>query len=213
MAIVRNFFAAIGCLTVLLVLLVAGWLYREEIEEWLRSRNEIVMTEPSERLAAQAEEKLEDVVEGTGSDVIRLSETELQSYVQYRLMDRLPAGVHAPAVDLRDSTVAMSADLRLNELSGDGLDAVRRIIGDSARVVTELYPVVAGPGEARVTVISLQAGLVPVPAMFIPAVLKETLPQFGLSSNGSNRVPVPIPEDVQEIRIGNEEVVIVRSDG
>lgn len=212
MAIFRNFFAAIGCLTVLLLLLVAGWLYREEIEEWLRSRNEIVMTEPSARLAEQAEEKIAGIVEGTGPDVIRITEMELQSYVQYRLMDRLPPGVHEPAVDLRDSTVAVSADLRLDELSGDGLDAVRRIIGDSARVMTEVYPVVAGLGEGRVTIISLQAGLVPVPAMFIPAVLRETLPQFGLTSDGTNRIPVPIPEDVQEIRIGNEEVVIVRKD-
>jgi hypothetical protein len=212
MAIVRNFLAAIGCLTVLLVLLVAGWLYREEIAEWLRSRNEIVMTEPSAQLAEQAEEKLEAIVDGTGPDVIRLSEMELQSYIQYYLMDRLPAGVYDPAVDLRDSTVALSADLRLDELSGDGLDAVRRIIGDSARVMTELYPTVAAPGEGRVTVLSLQAGLVPVPTMFIPAVLKETLPQFGLSSNGSNKVPIPIPEDVQAIRIGNEEIVLIRKE-
>lgn len=210
MALIRNLFAGIGCLTVLLVLAVAGWMYREEIADWLETRNEIVMAaEPSEELAARTEEKLAAIADGTAEGELRLSEVELQSYVLYRLAPRFPDGVSDPVVDVRDSTIAMSAALDMRRLAtgSNAAEGLRRFIGDSARVTTELYPTVEEVGRAKLQVLSLQAGVFPVPPLLIGTVLREV----GLPNDGARAILVPIPEDVGSVRIENEHVILVRN--
>lgn len=207
MALIRNMFAGIGCLTVVLVLAVAAWFYRDEIREWVDSRNEIVMSEPSPELAMRAEEKIQEVIDGEGDRETRLTELELQSYVQYRLVDRLPAGVYDPAVDLRDSTIAVSArlDLRRLEVAGTAVENLRRMIGDSTLVTGEVYPTVEGPGRGRAEILTLQAGMFPVPPMLIGMGIQ----QLGLENQG-NAVLITLPEDVIGFRVENEEVILIR---
>lgn len=209
MALIKNVFAGIGCLTVLLVLAVAAWFYRDEIREWVEGRNRIVMSEPSPELAMRAEEKIQEVLDGEGDAETRLTEVELQSYVQYRLVDRLPPGVYDPAVDLRDSTIAVSArlDLRRLELEGAAAENLRRMIGDSALVTSEVYPTIEGPGRGRAAILSLQAGMFPVPPMLIGMGIR----QLGLRGDG-NAVLLDLPEDVVEFRVRNEEIILVRDD-
>lgn len=207
MALIKNTFALIGLLTVLVVGLGGAWLFRDEIQTWVNSRNEVIMAEPSEELAAVAEEKIRELVEGEGGRETRLSEAELQSYVQYVFVRRLPAGVNNPAVDIRDSTLALSAGLDLTTLAagGDAVQNLRRVIGDSALVSGEVYPRVTSPGTGRVEVLSLQAGLIPVPPMMIGVAIQ----QLGLRNEGA-AVLVDLPEEVLELRIENEELVLIR---
>ncbi len=209
MAIVRNFFAGIGCLTVLAALGVVGWFYRADIEDWVRARRggDIVMVAPSPELAAKVEETFRELAEGRGDRETRLTETELQSYVQYRLVDRLPAGVERPAVDLRDSTVAFSAmlDFRRLQVEGTAVEGLRRMMGDSAQVSGEVYPTMTAPGRGRVHIVSLQAGLFPVPPMLIGTAAQG----LGLQTEGQ-AVLLDVPEDVIEVRVENEEIVLIR---
>ena len=204
---IRNFFAWIGCLTFVVVLVLAGWFFREDIQAWLTRGDQIVMSEPSAELAIRAEEKFEAIADGTARGEVRLSEMELQSYVQFRLAERLPAGVTNPAVDILDSTVVVSAALDFTrlEVAGDAVEMLRRMMGDSATVRTELYPTVGAPGEGRIEVLSLQAGVVPVPPMFIGRVLEGV----GLQADGRTAI-LEIPDDVESIRVQNEEIVLVR---
>ena len=207
MALIRNAFATIGFFTVLIVGLGGAWLFRDEIKTWVNSRNEVVMTEPSPELAAVAEEKLRELYDGEGGRETRLSEAELQSYVQYIAAPRLPAGVNNPAVDIRDSTLAMSAglDLTVLDVGGDAVQNLRRVIGDSTLVSSEVYPRIVRPGEGRIQVLSLQAGLFPVPPMMIGMAIQ----QLGLRNDGA-AVLLDLPEDVIELRIENEQVVLIR---
>lgn len=204
---IRNFFAWIGCLTFLVVLVLTGWLFREDIQAWLTRGEEILMAEPSAELAISAEEKFEAIAEGRVGGEVRFTEMELQSYVQYRLAERLPPGVSDPAVDLRDSTVAMTAALDFTRLqvAPDAVEMLRRMMGDSATVQTELYPTVGAPGEGRIEILSLQAGVVPVPPMFIGMVLEGV----GIRAEGRTAI-LTIPDDVESIRVRNEEIVLVR---
>lgn len=204
---IRNFFAWIGCLTFVVVLVVVGWFYREDIQAWLTQGDGIVMSEPSTELAVQAEEKLEAIEDGTAPGEVRLSEMELQSYVQFRLAEQLPAGVTNPAIDLRDSTVAVSASLDFTRLqvAVEQVEMLRRMMGDSTTVQGELYPRVGAPGEGRVDVLSLQAGIVPVPPPLIGAVLEGA----GIRAEGRTAI-LEIPLDIQSIRVENEEIILVR---
>ena len=207
MALVKNFFAGIGFVTLLLVLGVSAWIFRDDIEAWVNSRNEIVMSEPSPQLAIVAEEKIQQVIDGEGARETRLSEAEIQSYLQFRAVERLPAGVNNLAVDIGDSTISVSAGLDFTVLDiGDGaVENVRRVMGDSALITSELFPSVVGPGQGRVEVLSLQAGLIPVPPMLIGMAIQ----QMGWPTDGQ-AVLFDIPLDVVELRIENEEIVLVR---
>ncbi|MGH7541577.1 MAG: hypothetical protein ACRELC_11315 [Gemmatimonadota bacterium] len=211
MALIRNVFAGIGCLTVLVVLAIAGWLYRDEIREWLERRDEIVMAEPSEELAMRAEEKLEAIGDGTAEGETRFSETELQSYLIYRIQPRLPAGVSNPAVDVRDSTIAVSAalDMRVLAQGSEAAEGLRRFLGDSSQVTSELLPTVEQVGRARLEVLSLQAGVFPVPPLLIGTVLREV----GLPNDGGRAIVLLIPDDIRAVRIENDEVILVPDDG
>ncbi len=208
MALVKNAFATIGFFTVVLVLGLGSWIFRDEIKTWVNEKNEVVMTEPSEELAVVAEAKIQAILDGEGPRETRLTEAELQSYLQYRSADRLPAGVNNLAVDIQDSTLAVSAGLDLTVLDIGGADEVemlRRVIGDSALVSSELYPRVTAPGRGRVDILSLQAGLFPIPPMLIGTAIQ----QMGLPNEGSALL-LDLPGDVIEIRIENEELVLVR---
>lgn len=207
MALVKNTFAAIGFFTVFVIGGFSVWFFRDDITNWVNSRNEIVMTEPSPELAVLAEEKIQQVLDGEGDRETRLTEAELQSYVQYRSAQRLPAGVNNPAVDIRDSTLAVSAglDLTVLDVGGDAVENLRRVIGDSALVTSELIPSVTAPGRGRIQVLSLQAGVIRVPAMMIGMALQQT----GFPTEGS-AVLFDLPTDVLELRIEDEVLVLVR---
>jgi hypothetical protein len=207
MALVRNAFATIGFFTVVLVLGLGGWIFRDEIKAWVNEKNEVVMAEPSPELADLAAAKIQALADGEGDRETRFTEAELQSYLQYHAVDRLPAGVNNPAIDIQDSTLAVSAglDLTLLEVSGDAVDNLRRLIGDSALVASEVYPRVMSPGRGRVDILSLQAGLFPVPPMLIGMAIQ----QLGLPNEGP-AVLLDLPIDVIELRIENQELVLVR---
>lgn len=208
MSLIRNFFAGIGCLVVLAAVGVGVWLYGDEIRDWWVSRGAIEATEPSPELADRAAERLEEFLEPDGPDELRLSEIELQSWARFRGAEGLPAGVTDPQVDLRDSTAALSVALNLATLAGQSEAAgnLRRFFGDSARVNAELLPRVAEPGIGHVTVIGLQAGVVPVPPLFMPNILAQT----GFEVTGGNTVIVPLSRDLAEIRIENESILLRR---
>ena len=90
---------------------------------------------------------------------LELSQAEIQSLLTYRAEPLLPAGISEPVVELRDSTLLLSA--RVDPRGLEGLaspEVVERLFSDSASVVVELEPGVVAPGVARVEVVTLQAG-------------------------------------------------------
>lgn len=204
---IRNFLAAIGCLTLIVALLVAGWWFRDDLAAWWEARAGVVATEPSLELAEEAEVKVQGLMDGS-EDEIRLSELELQSYLQYRVS--FPPGVYNPAVDLQDTTAKVSVDLNLAELSrgSQAADGLRRFMGDSTRVNTQVYPRVVEEGRAGLTVMSLQAGVVPVPPLFIPNILSQT----GFEVSGGRTVIIPISREIEDIRIADDEVLLKREE-
>ncbi|MYG48945.1 MAG: hypothetical protein F4164_06170 [Gemmatimonadales bacterium] len=149
---------------------------------------------------------LQELAAGGGAAETRFTETDVQSYVRYELVPRLPAGVGEPAVELRDSTVAFTIMLDFTRLpiDADVAGSLARTLGDSARVAGEVLPQVGERGEGRLHVVSLQAGVLPVPPMMIGMAVQ----QLGLRADGRT-VLFDIPETVVEVRVENEEVILL----
>ncbi|MDE2878780.1 hypothetical protein [Candidatus Palauibacter soopunensis] len=212
MGVFRKLFKGLGFLIFLLILLIVGWIFRGDIEAWLANAgaDEIVVAESTPEFgpeaAARVDAALRELAAGGGAAETRFTETELQSYVRYRLTSLLPAGVGEPAVELRDSTVAFTVMLNFTQLpiAADMASSLARTLGDSARVAGEVLPRVGESGEGRLDLVSLQAGILPVP----PMMLGMAAQQMGLRADGRT-VLFDIPETVVDVRVENEEVVLL----
>ncbi len=249
MGIFRRLFKGLGFLIFLLILLVAGWIFREEIGAWLANvdADDIVVEESVPEFgpaaAAQVDTALRELaagrdpgvagparsepaavdsaaVEPTGESAggdeaaagpaaeTRFTETDLQSYVRYQVIPRLPAGVGEPALELRDSTVAFSVMLHFTQLpiAADAAATLSRMLGDSARVAGEVRPEVGEIGEGRLDLVNLRAGVIPVPPMMVGMAAQ----QLGLRMDGGT-VLFDIPASVIDVRVENGEIVLVTS--
>lgn len=190
----------IGCLTVVAVLLGAGWLFREDLAR-LWSRLEITAaSEPSEAMADRAFTELEAVLIGRSSN-LDLTQAEIQSLLTFRAGPLLPEGISEPVIEVRDSTVVLSARVDPRRLEGlASPEVVERLFSDSARVVVELWPGVVSPGVARVEVVALQAGSVAVPSLMIPWILDGVTLEEVESTGRVIFLPVPRRVEAFEVR-------------
>jgi hypothetical protein len=206
--------AGVGCLTVLLLGGGAYWFW-PEIQEWWSNRSaEVVYAEqPSEEVAARAEERLRALLGDEGADEARLSETEVQSLVLYRVASELPSGVSQPAATLQDSTLEFSVLLNLEQLAAslesDAASRLQEFIGDTARVTAVLHPRVAEPARGELSIIRLQAGLFPVPPLLIPGMITQL--GFSTAPGNPRAMNVPIPPQISSVTVEADELIVRRA--
>lgn len=199
----------LGCLALIVLLLVAAgaWLARDSLGGWMAELELGGSMEPSERLASEAERKLDAIARGGLGEEVRFSEAELQSLLVFRAGPALPPGIEEPRVDVQDSIIVLSARLLPEQLQGfSAPDAVRSALSDSARVITGLLPVVEQPGEVLVRVRSLQMGSVVIPPIMLPAVVGSLERQGVPTSDGA--VVVRVPRNIGGVRIEGDDVVL-----
>ena len=206
-AVIKNFLSRIGCLTLLAVAVLGAWHFRADISRAL-GRVDIVASasEPSESLARQAEEKLTSLSADGDADV-SFTESELQSLLTFRVAPYLPPGIEDPLVEVRDTVVILSALIRPDELEEFATpELLQQFLADTARVAATLIPGLRRPGMGYVTVTSLQAGALVVPALAVPFVL-QSLDIPGMDASGSD-ILIPLSPAVSGITMGNASVTI-----
>lgn len=187
-------------------------MYGPEIQQWWsgRSAEVVLVAEPSEELAADAEERLRALFEAGRAGEVRLTEAEVQSLVLFRVAPRLPAGISEPLASLQDSTVDVSALLDLEKLAASmDSEAAARLqgfIGDTARVTARLQPRVRGPARGELAILSLQAGLFPIPPLLIPGMITQL--GFSTAPGDPRAMNVEIPPEIESVTIEAAELVI-----
>ncbi|MCL7971217.1 MAG: hypothetical protein M8866_03865 [marine benthic group bacterium] len=204
---IKNCLARIGCLSMVLIVVAGGWWFRDDIADWLQRLEITSASRPSEQLAARASEKLETFATPAGGDEIALSQAELQSLLTYRAEPLLPEGVSDPVVEVRDSTVVLSARVDPQGLEGlASQEVIERLFPDSAQVVVELWPGVVSPGIPRVEVLKLQAGSIVVPSLMVPWIL-ESIEMPGVESTGVTLF-LPSPGRVSRFTVDGDQLVL-----
>lgn len=201
----KNMKLRLGCLVVLGAL-AAAWLGRGTIAGWLSGFEIGMRSAPSERLAEQAEGKIERLFRLGLTEPVRFSEAELQSLLTYRALPGFPPGIEDPQVDVQDSVVVVSALVRPDDLES-GPDAVMSLLADTSRVVSAVTPSIRRPGLLVVTVETLQVGSFVVPSLMIP-MLVATLSEQGLSTSGAALV-APVPGDVGSVEIDGDDLILM----
>lgn len=204
---IKNCLARVGCLALILGVLGAGWLFRDDIAGLWRQLEITSSSKPSEELAQRAASKLEDLARRDGPGALRLSQAEIQSLLTYRAGPLLPEGISEPIVELGDSTLVLSARVDpggLQDLASP--EMVERLFSDSARVLVELRPDVLPPGVARVEVVTLQAGSIVVPTMMLPWIL-DSLEMPGVETSGVTLL-LPTPGRVARFEIDGNSLFL-----
>lgn len=198
----------IGCVVILALLAGGAWMARDSIGDWMGRFELRGSGEPSERLAGQAEDRLNRIAREGMNDEVRFSEAELQSLLTYRSGPALPPGLEDPQVDVQDSVVVLSARLRPDSLVGfSAPDALRSTMGDTTRVIAGIVPSRGSPGETLLRVRSLQIGAFVVPPLMLPAVVRS-LEQQGVGTR-DGAIVVPLFPGIDEVRLDGDDVVLV----
>lgn len=205
---VKGCLARIGLLALLAAAAGAGWIFRDRVSDWWGRLDEARLRgEPSEALARGAEQKLQRLATAEPPASIRLEEAELQSLLLFRLAPGLPTGIETPAVEVRDSTLLVTALLRPDRLqAGPAAQALRGLLSDSAALTAELLPGVARPGEGRLQVLALQAGSVVIPPLLLPGLL-ERLELPGTRVRG-RALHFALPAELAEMRVAEGGLLV-----
>ncbi len=199
---IRNCLARIGCLALIVLLVAGAWWFRHDLTRWWNRLEITSVSEPSEDLARRAEREVEEFVASDGRDGLTLTQAEIQSLLTFRAQELLPDGISETQIEMRDSTLLLSA--RVDPFGIEGLaspELLERFLSDSARVVVELAPGVLQPGVASVRVMTLQAGSLVVPSMMVPWILGG-LEIPGVEATGSTLL-VPLPAVVRRFEVSD----------
>lgn len=205
--VIRNFLSRVGCLTLIAVIGYGAWHFRDDIARAL-GRVDVVArsSEPSEDLARRAEQKLNSLSRG-GPAEVTFSEPELQSLLTYRAAPYFPRGLEDPIIDVRDSTIVLSALLRTGELEEWAPpEVLQQFLSDTSRVAATIVPALRRPGIGQVSVTSLQAGALVVPVIAVPFIL-QSLEIPGVDASGSD-ILIPLSTAVTGVSIADESVTI-----
>lgn len=209
----RSCFKLIGCGTLLVAGVVAGWLARDEIATYVSAvvgRSEAPLEAASSHppdLARRAEEKI--VALGQGElDEATLDADELNAWIEYGLRGFFPSYVSDVAATIEEERLVLAGRVALQEVPGiDGLGTWVALLGDTARVSFGGRLDGLRPGTGIYTVDDVQVGALPLPA----AMRDQLLAQLKRGSNGdlpANVVAFELPRFVTDIGVREDQIVL-----
>ena len=193
----------LAVLALVVVLVGAGWFFRDRIPGLGGGREPVAEVSPE--AAEQAEAKLAQLQQG---EEVRLTESELTSLLRYRLQDRIPGDVQAPEVRLNGDTVALSGRFPTDRLPPSmDMGAARDFLPDTADVEVRGRLRSLGGGRAAVRVDVVTFARVPVPEQFYP----DALSRLGRRDEPGlepTEYPIRLPAGVGRARVEGGELVL-----
>jgi hypothetical protein len=211
--------ARLGCLTLLAILAVVGWLTRDRWMGMLRGGDDAVVTSAApvwapltDEGAARARRQIQGLTRPSGPAFANLRGADLASYVFQSLSRQLPPSADSTEAAVVGDQLVVRTSVRLSDLGGPGvLGPLAGMMGDRERMqfggtVRVLRP---GLGEFQVRELRLRdfrapAGMIP---RLVARMRRGTMPE-GLSPSG---IPVEIPRAIGDVRIANGRVTLYKA--
>jgi hypothetical protein len=194
-------FRLFGCLTLILILL-AGWLYRDRLGGWGRellrkARNEpAVVTEtgtPSPKALAEGRRKLAQL--GRGRDSVTLSADEAASLLGDVLGPYMRGTFDSIRVRLGEGTIEVLAVANTARLPSGLLGPLGMAVGDHEPLSASGPLTVAAPGRGAWGIRSLSFRSFPLPSEVVPRMMEK------VTGDTSRAVPVPLPRAVRSVTV------------
>lgn len=181
----------------------------------------LVAAEPVSRLdAARLQTKLDRITNGTRAlgkkapATTPITEIEVNSYLQYELSDRIPAGVTDPWVSiLENGRLAGRATVDLARVgqsrkSGGMLDPFNFLTGSLPLVVNGVLK--TQNGIANFAVESASISSVPVPVWMIQEIVSHYSKSESAPSGVAIDKPFALPNGIREIRTARGQATVVQ---
>jgi hypothetical protein len=214
----------IGCLIVLALLGIVGWLTRDR---WLhlvaggsgdRSDSAAVTAREDvwQPLTAQGGERarraLAELARPAGPAVVTVAAPDLGAYVYQELARQLPPSADSVEAMAAGDQLHVRASVRLQELGGqDVLGPLAGMLGDRERLQIGGNLRVVRPGLGELVVREIRVGQLRIPSPLIPRLLRQVSRRDrppGISDAG---LPLRLPEHIGEVRVVGGSVMVVKA--
>lgn len=201
----------------LLIILVAlgafAWTHRDRIRQRLPGAavaegSEPVELQPSAELADIAGAKLENLKKGRAESATFHS-TELQSLLQFRFVQLLPAFVDSPRVELRNGELEVKARVPADRLpSISGLGDAAAFLPDTTDVSMTGRLLPLDNGRVALSIQDVKAAHIPLPQRLIPSALQRMgrRDEAGLPRNA---LALPLPPGVSSAYLDSDSLVLL----
>lgn len=199
-------FRVLGCL-VLLLLLAAGWLYRDRIVQFVHEVTAEPETaaetvgRPTEGGARRALDKV-DSLNAWRADSVVLTAAEMASMIGAGLDPAFRGRLDSLQVRLEEGRVSIEASLLTGSIPKEALGPLGEMIGAREHLAAAGTVAVVGRGRAEWTVDRLSLGSFPFPRDMIPRLLERAL------GSRSAAVPFVIPAGIRAVRIRPAGVIL-----
>jgi hypothetical protein len=200
-------------LALVLVLAVFLFLNRDRVQSaWrdLRGIEEPVQAVPSQQLADAAGDRLSDLRSGE-TNVVALSETELQSLLQYKYRQLLPAFVDSPRVELKDGKITVHARVpveRLPQLNELGEAAAFLPDTTELAVTGQILPL--RDGRVALAVDQVRAARIPLPKRLVAGALRK-LGRKDEPGLPADALAVPLPPGADAAYVRGDSLIFLNN--
>lgn len=213
-------FARLGCLVVLVLLAIVGWLTRDR---WLPTVREKLGGEPravslweplSDDRAERARQSLDRLSRPTGPVFANLTGAEAASFIYKALVRQLPRSADSVEAAVLGDELALRASVELRDLGGQrALGPLAGFLGDRERVQFGGTFAVVRPGLAEFQIREIKVRDFSVPRALVPRLIR----QMGRGSRpegvSPDALPLEIPRYIADIRIAKGKVTVYKNQG
>lgn len=197
---------------VVLLLLVGvaalAWMNRDQLAALL-GRNQPSSAFASREIAEQAEKKLQALANGE-SDSVKLSSVEIQSLLDYRFVQVLPAFVDSPQIELEDGKIKVNARVPVDQLPEiSGLGDAAAFLPDTTDLGMTGTILPLGTGRIAIAIEQVNAASIPLPNRLVPPALRK-LGRRNEPGLPQNALAVPLPPGAASAHVAGDTLVITR---
>lgn len=203
----------LGCLAILLVAAVVGWLTKDRW--WPGARNEQAAIPTWERLTPQGAERtrsgLARLQQPDGPVFVSLTGGDVASYVFRGPGNALPSFTDSAEAAVLEDRLVIRGSVPLRELGGSGLlGPFAGMLGDREPMQISGRIRILEPGQAELTVSEVKLRDFTLP----PAITARILRQAGLqrmAKVSENGIPVTLPRHVGDVRLADGRVTLYKN--
>ena len=213
-------FARLGCLLVLALLAVGGWLTRDQ---WLPrltgdAPSSVTAASPWQPLSPEAgsrgKRKIDELSTPSGPVFTNLTASEVASYVFQTVARTIPASADSAEAAVIGDALYVRAVLPVREIAGTGaLGPMAGLLNDRERLQLGGSFRVIRPGLSEFEVREVRLRDFKLPTGAIPRLVQQISRGNRPEGVAPNALPVTTPRSLADVRIANGRVTVYRATG
>ncbi|MDB4884918.1 MAG: hypothetical protein JWN79_356 [Gemmatimonadetes bacterium] len=214
--------ARLGCLVVLAILALAGWLTRDRWMHNLPGKAPAVATAPAEQtwqpLTPAAAERGRRAIAALdnpkGPVFANLSAAEITAYVSQAAGRMLPASADSVEAAVIGDQILLRAIVPMKDIAGSGvLGPLGGLLNARERITLGGTFHVVRPGLSEFQVRTVKLREFNVPGGAIPRLVQQITKGKRTEGVAQDALPVPTPRNLADVRIANGRVTLYKTTG